>query len=103
MYGRDIGPPNSPLVTPADLHGEWEAFLAELPLLDTGPWDKRTEEGHAATAIVREAAQNQADLIVMGAHGRTGLAHMLVGSVAEEVVSTAPCSVLTIRPEAFHY
>jgi universal stress protein A len=40
------------------------------------------------------------DLIVMATHGRTGLSHLLIGSVAERVVRTAPCPVLTIRPPA---
>ena len=38
-----------------------------------------------------------ADLIVMGTHGRTGLSHALLGSVAERVVRTAPCPVMTVR------
>ncbi len=37
------------------------------------------------------------DLIVMGTHGRTGVAHLLLGSVAERLVRTAPCPVLTVR------
>jgi nucleotide-binding universal stress UspA family protein len=40
------------------------------------------------------------DLIVMATHGRTGLSHLLIGSVAERVVRTAPCPVLTIWPPA---
>jgi nucleotide-binding universal stress UspA family protein len=40
------------------------------------------------------------DLIVMTTHGRTGLSHALIGSVAEKVVRQAPCPVLTIRPKA---
>lgn len=102
-YGADVPPPDSPPLTPADLEGEWDVFLAALPSLENVPWDKRTVEGHTATAIVREATENQADIIVMGTHGRTGLAHMLVGSVAEEVARTAPCSVLTIPPKAFRF
>jgi nucleotide-binding universal stress UspA family protein len=47
--------------------------------------------------IVRYAAERSIDLIVMGTHGRRGLAHALLGSVAEKVVRTAPCPVLTIR------
>lgn len=38
------------------------------------------------------------DLIVMGTHGRSGVSHLLLGSVAENVVRRAPCSVLTVRP-----
>lgn len=47
--------------------------------------------------IVDVAAAEKADLIVMATHGRTGLGHLLIGSVAERVVRTAPCPVLTIR------
>jgi nucleotide-binding universal stress UspA family protein len=50
-----------------------------------------------AKAIVQYAREAGIDLIVMGTHGRTGLPHMLVGSVAEQVVRTAPCPVLTLR------
>jgi nucleotide-binding universal stress UspA family protein len=54
-------------------------------------------QGHAATAIVAAAQELQAELIVMGTHGRTGLGRMILGSVAEQVLRTAPCPVVTIR------
>jgi nucleotide-binding universal stress UspA family protein len=47
--------------------------------------------------IIHAAQSEGADLIVMGTHGRTGLAHVLIGSVAERVVNKAPCPVLTVR------
>ncbi len=50
-----------------------------------------------ALAIVEYARESQADLIVMGTHGRRGAAHLLMGSVAERVVRIAPCPVLTLR------
>ena len=50
-----------------------------------------------AAAIVDYARREQIDLIVMGTHGRGGVAHLLMGSVAERVVRTAPCPVLTVR------
>ncbi len=50
--------------------------------------------------IARVAGERKADLIVMGTHGRTGLAHALMGSVAERVVRMAPCPVLTVRHAA---
>jgi nucleotide-binding universal stress UspA family protein len=50
--------------------------------------------------IARVAGERKADLIVMGTHGRTGLAHTLMGSVAERVVRMAPCPVLTVRHAA---
>jgi universal stress protein A len=48
--------------------------------------------------IVNTAAANQIDLIIMGTHGRSGLQHVLLGSVAEKVVRLAPCPVLVSRP-----
>jgi universal stress protein A len=54
-------------------------------------------EGVAADAIVRSARARHARLIVMGTHGRTGLTRLFMGSVAERVVGTAPCPVLTVR------
>lgn len=53
--------------------------------------------GHPADEIVQAAAAERADLIVIGTHGRTGLKHALMGSVAEGVVRKAPCPVLTVR------
>jgi nucleotide-binding universal stress UspA family protein len=50
--------------------------------------------------IVETAKARQVDIIVMGTHGRTGLMHVLLGSVAEKVVRLAPCSVLVVRPVA---
>ena len=53
--------------------------------------------GPTAHTIVDTARDRGFDLIVMGTHGRTGLAHALMGSVAERVVRTAPCPVLTVH------
>jgi nucleotide-binding universal stress UspA family protein len=53
--------------------------------------------GPTADAITGVAGRWGASLIVMGTHGRTGLAHVVMGSVAERVVRTAPCAVLTTR------
>jgi nucleotide-binding universal stress UspA family protein len=55
--------------------------------------------GHIAHTIVEYATAISADLIVMGTHGRTGLAHFIIGSVAERVVRMAPCPVLTVGLE----
>jgi len=56
--------------------------------------------GSAARDIVEHARDNDIDLIVMGTHGRGGLAHLLLGSVAERVVRLAACPVLTVRGTA---
>ena len=55
--------------------------------------------GFSAMGIVEYAQDHQIDLIVMGTHGRTGLPHLFVGSVAERVVRLAPCPVLTVRAD----
>lgn len=54
-------------------------------------------EGTTADAINRAARSKRADVIVIGTHGRTGLARLFMGSVAERVVGGAPCAVLTVR------
>jgi nucleotide-binding universal stress UspA family protein len=53
--------------------------------------------GSPAAEIVRSAQTENADLVIVGTHGRGALAHMLLGSVAEKVVRSAPCPVLTVR------
>jgi universal stress protein A len=66
---------------------------------DIGPADVTDEiaAGPVARVIIEAAADRGAGLIVMGTHGRTGLAHVLVGSVAEQVMRMAGCPVLTVR------
>jgi nucleotide-binding universal stress UspA family protein len=54
-------------------------------------------DGEPAQQIVRAARSKRADLIVVGTHGRTGLNKFFVGSVAQRVVVTAPCPVVTVR------
>ena len=57
----------------------------------------RLEQGDAAETIVRVAGEEKCDLIIMGTHGRSGLAHRLRGSVAEKVLRQAGCPVVTLR------
>ena len=57
-----------------------------------------TKIGDIALSVLQVAEEIHADLIVMATHGRTGLGHFLLGSVAEKVVREAPCPVLTVRP-----
>jgi nucleotide-binding universal stress UspA family protein len=56
--------------------------------------------GHVADEITTYARQHAIDLIVIGTHGHTGLKHALLGSIAEKVVRTAGCPVLTVRDKA---
>lgn len=53
--------------------------------------------------IIRYAREQNVDLIVIGTHGRSGLVHALMGSVAEKVVRKSPCPVLTVRPEGHDF
>lgn len=91
------------LAQPEALEDEWQAFLADLPGLHRIRWERHTEKGIAGAMIIREAEKSQADLLIMGTHGMSGLKHMLLGSVAEEVLRHANCPILTLRPEAFQF
>ncbi len=53
--------------------------------------------GHPAQEIVRLAGEEKMDLIVIATHGHTGWQHLMVGSVAEKVIRTAPCPVFAVR------
>jgi nucleotide-binding universal stress UspA family protein len=60
-------------------------------------------EGSPKVEIVRYARTHEIDLIVLATHGRSGLSHAIIGSVAENVVRTAPCPVLAVRPEGHQF
>lgn len=61
------------------------------------PMQVKVAVGTPAEEILRVASEEKVDLIVMGTHGRTGLRHLLLGSVGEEVTRHAPCPVFTVR------
>ena len=75
----------------------------EMQALDLSPLTDRSRVtdviryGSALVGIVQYARDHDIDMIVLGTHGRTGLAHVFIGSVAEKVVRKAPCPVLTVR------
>jgi nucleotide-binding universal stress UspA family protein len=78
----------------------WREYL--LPIQSSEPGVslvRRLEEGVPDEVIVQVAEELPADLIVMGTHGRQGVTRLLMGSVAENVMRTAPCPVLTTRGE----
>jgi nucleotide-binding universal stress UspA family protein len=60
-------------------------------------------QGVPLSNIVKMARELAVDLIVMGTHGRTGIEHFLIGSVAEKVVRKAPCPVLTVPRPGFAF
>jgi nucleotide-binding universal stress UspA family protein len=88
-----------------------DVYLAELEAQVQQHLEKRQQRIQAAGVqgnvlmvhgvpfqrIVDLARDQQSDMIVMGTHGRTGLQHLLLGSVAEKVVRLAPCAVLIVR------
>ncbi|HTQ06011.1 MAG TPA: universal stress protein [Polyangiaceae bacterium] len=76
---------------------EWQAQAGEGPL----PFERLTTHvrfSPAAHAIAQLASDIEADLVVVGTHGRRGFERMVLGSVAEGVVRLAPCPVLVVRP-----
>lgn len=75
-----------------------ERLVKKVLAKDPPPVECRVEVGTPYEAIMDAAAD--VDSIVMATHGRTGLEHILIGSVAEKVVRHAPVPVLTIRPQA---
>jgi nucleotide-binding universal stress UspA family protein len=84
-----------------DLERQASSELAGvLPEAQGGAVDvgRRVIIGTPYRKIVEVAEEEQSDMIVMATHGRTGLSHLVMGSVAEKVVRTATCPVLTIRP-----
>ncbi len=96
----DFYPPLVPPVWAADdeLRERSEERLRELLAQLPHP-EARTHvgSGRASPEIVRFADQLPADLIVIASHGLTGLRHMLLGSVTEQIVRSAPCPVLTVK------
>jgi len=70
-------------------------YVGELK--DQQAYEVHLLSGYSSTEILRLAGESAFDLIVMGSHGLTGLAHVLFGSTADRVVRQAPCSVLTVR------
>jgi nucleotide-binding universal stress UspA family protein len=78
------------------------ALLARYEASDIG-WKTTFRIADARSLIIKEAVRLHADLIALGTHGRSGMAHALVGSVAEWIISHAPCDVLVSRPIRFSF
>jgi nucleotide-binding universal stress UspA family protein len=78
-----------------------ETLAARVRELTTGGVSARSvvKTGVPWREVVGAVEEEQADMIVMGTQGRTGLDRLLIGSVAERVVRHAPCPVLTVRPD----
>ncbi len=96
-------PPGGAAMLLKDLERQARLDLAEvLPEAEAAEVEvtRQVVGGSPSHEIVKVAAAEKVDLIVIATHGRTGLSHLGMGSVAERVVRTAPCPVMTIRPMA---
>lgn len=95
------------MVEQADaIEEEAKKSLAELPPdgWENGrPIVRETRVGSPFFEVIKYAKELDVDLIVIGTHGRTGLMHLLMGSVAENIVRKAPCPVLTVKPDGHQF
>jgi universal stress protein A len=71
-------------------------FLKEVALPATLTTSTRLVSGEPASALLAELKKGEHDLVVLSTHGRTGLAHLLLGSIAEKLVRLSPVPVLTV-------
>jgi nucleotide-binding universal stress UspA family protein len=92
-YGSYVGPEEDK----GEAMSRLQAIKAPSPMVTI---EYRLLEGDPATVIAETAAEIDADLVVMGTHGRTGFTRFIMGSVAEEVLRKATCPVLTVRDVA---
>lgn len=60
-------------------------------------------EGNPTVELIKYPQEHPCDLLVLGTHGRTGIPHLLIGSVAEKVVRKSSCAVLTVRKKGFQH
>jgi nucleotide-binding universal stress UspA family protein len=95
VRGAAEGPASDPAATV-----ELQRFIASVPGTKDATLSERIEVGDARERIVATAAAGKFDAIVLGTHGRTGRTRSLAGSVAESVVRTAECPVITVREPA---
>lgn len=79
---------------------EMDEFLKPLAPAARKRMTEHLRAGDPVDTIIEVAVKSSADLIVMGTHGRSGLSHLVMGSVAESVIRRAPCPVLTVRAPA---
>ena len=83
----------------SNIEGQVEKDFNRLTEKLPFPVKKAVRTGPIFVEIIDYVKEEGIDLVVMGTHGRSGIEHILIGSVAEKVVRKAPCPVLTIRPK----
>jgi universal stress protein A len=82
-----------------NIEGEVKRDFDKLTERLTVPAKRVVRTGITFVEIIDYIKEEGIDLVVMGTHGRSGIEHILIGSVAEKVVRKAPCPVLTVRPK----
>jgi len=89
-FAAYVAPPNN-------TEALMEQLVAIKPTLENVTFEHQLLVGHPADVIVEFAKEHHIDLIVMGTHGRTGVARLVMGSIAEAVVRRSECPVLTVK------
>jgi nucleotide-binding universal stress UspA family protein len=109
LYVLHVVPPQDPLVmsAPAITQRDEEHARTELQKVSNAELKGVDHEvllrfGHPAEEIVAAESETKAELLVMATHGRTGVSHFIMGSVAERVVRESACPVLTVRMKTNH-
>ena len=107
LYALHVVPLTDPALVSAPLFAEQAAQLAQTELARISNAELAGIEhetllrfGHPAKEIIAAEADTNAELVVMATHGRTGVSHLILGSVAEKVVRESSCPVLTVRMKA---
>jgi nucleotide-binding universal stress UspA family protein len=91
-------PPEHFEATSAELERKLGSWRGEAERISGGLVRSVVLAGPAAREICRFAREGGFDLVIVGTHGRTGLRHLVLGSVAEKVIREAHCPVLVVRP-----
>ena len=82
---------------PSEYHRRLAQAEREVTAADDIEVERVVLDGEPAHTVARLANERHCDLIVIGAHGRTGLRRILMGSTAEHIIRLAPCPVLTVK------
>lgn len=86
-----------------DSRDQFERLVRETPDLSDAETAQKVRNGVPYLEIIEEARETRADLIITSTHGRSGLTHFLMGSVAEKIVRNSPCPVLTVKMRDFAF
>ncbi len=93
LIGVSVAASDAEIKTAMEVTAKMESQASQQGI----PLETMVPRGKPDEAIVKAAELKQADLIILGSHGRTGLRRLLMGSVAERVIGQAPCPVLVVK------